>query len=207
MASAPDLTLKIRSLPKQPGVYLFKNKKGEKNFDPGLITAGVEGKFYSFLLFGRYDRVLKDSDYDVEENFYMAGVAYALASKFTVSLEASNYSAANEYDKMVGSLGAQGTNAHTSNEETVYHNKIPANELEKWARLEKDRFSELVLRLFHTELEAVYEEFNRGLDSDGNKKYHAMNAALFPNHPLNSMFIILFFHFLKIWKYQNSVLS
>ena len=29
MARAPDLTLKIRSLPKQPGVYLFKNKKGE----------------------------------------------------------------------------------------------------------------------------------------------------------------------------------
>ena len=29
MASATDLTPKIRSLPKQPGVYLFKNKKGE----------------------------------------------------------------------------------------------------------------------------------------------------------------------------------
>ena len=29
MASAADLTAKIRSLPKQPGVYLFKNKKGE----------------------------------------------------------------------------------------------------------------------------------------------------------------------------------
>jgi len=100
-----------------------------------------------------------------------------------VSLEASNYSIASEYDKMVGSLGAQGTNAHTSNEETVYHNKIPANELEKWAKLEKDRFSELVLRLFHTELEAVYEEFNRGLDDDGRKKYYAMNKALFPNHP------------------------
>ena len=100
-----------------------------------------------------------------------------------ISLEASNYAIASEYDKMVGSLGAQGTNAHTSNEETVYHNKIPANELEKWAKLEKDRFSELVLRLFHTELEAVYEEFNRGLDDDGRKKYYAMNKALFPNHP------------------------
>lgn len=100
-----------------------------------------------------------------------------------LSLEASEYSIANEYDKMMASLGAQGTNAHTSNEETVYHNKIPANELEKWAKLEKDRFSELVLRLFHTELEAVFEEFNTRQDDDGRKKSYAMYKALFPNHP------------------------
>ncbi|MEN8125848.1 MAG: insulinase family protein [Bacteroidota bacterium] len=100
-----------------------------------------------------------------------------------VSLEASNYSIANEYDKMVGSLGAQGTNAHTWFEETVYQNKIPSNELEKWAKLESNRFSELVLRLFHTELEAVYEEFNRGQDNDGRKKFAKTLEGLFPNHP------------------------
>ncbi|MCF6222420.1 MAG: insulinase family protein [Flavobacteriaceae bacterium] len=100
-----------------------------------------------------------------------------------VSLEASNYSIANEYDKMVSSLGAERTNAHTSFEETVYHNKIPANELGKWAKLESDRFGELVLRLFHTELEAVYEEFNRTQDSDGRKKFYATLEGLFPKHP------------------------
>ena len=84
---------------------------------------------------------------------------------------------------MVGALGAQGTNAHTWFEETVYQNKIPANELNKWAQLESDRFSELVLRLFHTELEAVYEEFNRGQDSDGRKKFAKTLSGLFPNHP------------------------
>ncbi|MCK4562039.1 MAG: insulinase family protein, partial [Flavobacteriaceae bacterium] len=100
-----------------------------------------------------------------------------------VSLEASNYSIANEYDKMVSALGAQGTNAHTWFEETVYKNKIPANELEKWAKLESDRFGELVLRLFHTELEAVYEEFNRGQDNDGRKKFSKTLEGLFPIHP------------------------
>ena len=100
-----------------------------------------------------------------------------------VSLEASNYAIANEYDKMTASIGAQGTNAHTWVEETVYHNKIPANELKKWLHLEGDRFSKLVLRLFHTELEAVYEEFNRGQDSDYNKKFEAMLQGLFPTHP------------------------
>lgn len=101
----------------------------------------------------------------------------------SISLEASNYSVANEYDKMTSSLGATGTNAHTWFEETVYKNKIPANELEKWLELEEERFSQLVLRLFHTELEAVFEEFNRGQDSDGRKRYSAMLEGLFPNHP------------------------
>nr|WP_321244940.1 insulinase family protein [uncultured Psychroserpens sp.] len=100
-----------------------------------------------------------------------------------VSLEASNHSIANEYDKMMASLGATGTNAYTWFEQTVYTNKIPANELNKWLHLEGERFSQLVLRLFHTELEAVFEEFNRGQDSDGRKRYAAMLEGLFPNHP------------------------
>ncbi|TXK79406.1 pitrilysin family protein [Mesonia sp. K4-1] len=101
----------------------------------------------------------------------------------SVSQKASEYSIANEYDKMVASLGAEGTNAFTSNEQTVYVNKIPSNELNKWLQVESERFSTLVLRLFHTELEAVYEEFNRGQDSDGRKQYQATLEGLFPTHP------------------------
>lgn len=100
-----------------------------------------------------------------------------------VSQEASKYSIANEYDKMVSSLGAEGTNAFTSNEQTVYVNKIPSNELDKWLMVESERFNELVLRLFHTELEAVYEEFNRGQDSDSRKQYYAVLEGLYPTHP------------------------
>ncbi|WP_025740368.1 M16 family metallopeptidase [Aquimarina pacifica] len=100
-----------------------------------------------------------------------------------VSLEASKLSIANEYDKLVNSLGAEGTNAFTSNEQTVYVNKIPTNELEKWLDIESERFSKLVLRLFHTELEAVYEEFNRSQDSDRSKQYQATLELLYPNHP------------------------
>ncbi|WP_027391649.1 M16 family metallopeptidase [Aquimarina latercula] len=100
-----------------------------------------------------------------------------------VSQEASKVSIANEYDKMVSSLGAEGTNAFTSNEQTVYVNKIPTNELDKWLTVESERFSKLVLRLFHTELEAVYEEFNRGQDSDGRKQYFAVLEGLYPTHP------------------------
>jgi len=100
-----------------------------------------------------------------------------------VSHEASKLAIANEYDNMISSLGAEGTNAWTWHEETVYVNKIPSNELDKWLTVEGERFSQLVLRLFHTELEAVYEEFNGGQDSDRRRESYAMMDALFPKHP------------------------
>ncbi|WP_313383917.1 M16 family metallopeptidase [Chishuiella sp.] len=97
-----------------------------------------------------------------------------------VSQEASKYAVANEYDKLISSLGASGTNAHTSVEETIYHNNIPNNELEKWLKVESERFNELVLRLFHTELEAVYEEFNRAQDNDARLVYYKLMQSLYP---------------------------
>ncbi len=100
-----------------------------------------------------------------------------------VSQEASKLAIANEYDKLISSLGATGTNAHTWLDETVYKNNIPANELEKWLKIEKERFSSLVLRLFHTELESVYEEFNRAQDNDSRLVNYALMELLFPVHP------------------------
>jgi len=101
----------------------------------------------------------------------------------SLSQIAASFVATNEYDKLISGLGAQGTNAYTSNERTVYINDIPSTELEKWLKIESERFSELVLRLFHTELEAVYEEFNRGQDSDRRQGYYKTLELLFPTHP------------------------
>lgn len=96
---------------------------------------------------------------------------------------AAQYVAANEYDRMAASLGAEGTNAFTSLDRTVYINDIPSNEVEKWLKLESERFGELVLRLFHTELEAVYEEYNIAQGKDGRKVFAAFLKGLLPNHP------------------------
>lgn len=98
-----------------------------------------------------------------------------------LSYEASGYAVPNEYDKLISSIGASGTNAHTWYDETIYHNNIPSNELDRWLTIEADRFSELVLRLFHTELETVYEEFNRAQDNDGRLVSYAMAEELFPD--------------------------
>ena len=83
-----------------------------------------------------------------------------------LSQEATRWVAPNEYDRLATALGSRDTNAYTGLEQTVYVNDIPANELERWFMLESERFRNLALRLFHTELETVYEEFNIGQDHD-----------------------------------------
>lgn len=100
----------------------------------------------------------------------------------SVSGVAAKYAIANEYDKMMSGMGAQGTNAHTWVEETIYEEDIPSNAIDKYLTVQAERFRDPVFRLFHTELEAVYEEKNRGLDNDGRKVYETMLAALFPTH-------------------------
>lgn len=100
----------------------------------------------------------------------------------SISGVAAKYAIANEYDKMMSGIGGQGTNAFTSFDQTVYVNDIPSNQLENWLKIEAERYRKPVLRLFHTELEAVYEEKNRGLDSDNSKLWEAVFAGLFTNH-------------------------
>lgn len=100
----------------------------------------------------------------------------------SVSGVAAKYAIANEYDKMLAALGAQGTNAYTWLEQTVYVNDIPSNQLDKWLTIEAERWRKPVLRLFHTELEAVYEEKNRSLDDDNDKVWEGLFAGLWQKH-------------------------
>ncbi len=100
----------------------------------------------------------------------------------SVSQLASQYNIPNEYDKMMAMIGSIGTNAYTSFDETCYTEDIPSNEVDRWARVQADRFQNMVLRGFHTELEAVYEEKNISLSSDGEKAFDAALAKLFPSH-------------------------
>ena len=100
-----------------------------------------------------------------------------------LSFEAAKFAAANEYDKLVSAIGAKGTNAYTWVEQTVYVNDIPSNELERWFALESERFRRPILRLFHTELETVFEEYNISQDKDFRKTMKAIQETLTPTHP------------------------
>ena len=101
----------------------------------------------------------------------------------SVSQLAARYFIPNEYDKLMSAIGSEGTNAYTSNDVTCYVENIPSNEIENWARVQSDRFQNMVIRGFHTELEAVYEEKNIGMAQDQRKMWEAIYAKLFPTHP------------------------
>ena len=107
-----------------------------------------------------------------------------------VSNEASKYVIANEYDKIVTELGANGTNAYTTEDRTVYINDIPSNQIENWLNVEGNRFRKIVPRLFHTELEAVYEEKNGSIDNDYWKTYQTLHENIFLKHPYGTQTVI-----------------
>lgn len=130
-------------------------------------------------MFEQYSR-LKDPE---ERRSY-----YAQIDK--VSGEAAQYAIPNEYDGMLSAIGATATNAYTTNDRTVYINDIPSNRLETWLHIEANRFRKLVPRLFHTELEAVYEEKNRSLDNDFWASFEKLYEKLFPNHPYGTQTVI-----------------
>ncbi len=100
----------------------------------------------------------------------------------SISGVASKYSIANEYDKMMSAMGAQGTNAFTSFEQTVYTDDVPSASINKYLAVQGERFRNPQLRIFHTELEAVYEEKNRSLDNDGSKVFESLFSGLFQQH-------------------------
>ncbi len=100
----------------------------------------------------------------------------------SVSQLAAQYNIPNEYDKLMALVGSDVSNAFTSFDITCYTEEIPSNQIENWARIQADRFQNMVIRGFHTELEAVYEEYNLYLSDDNEKSVNALLKALFPAH-------------------------
>ncbi len=121
-----------------------------------------------------YERYNKTTDESERKNIYK--------EIDRVSGEAAKFAIANEYDKMMSAMGAKGTNAFTSFEETVYTEDVPGNSINKYLAVQSERFKDPVFRIFHTELEAVYEEKNRGLDNDARKVFETVFSALFPDN-------------------------
>ena len=106
---------------------------------------------------------------------------YHLIDSF--SYESSKIAIASEFDKLMSGIGATNVNAYTSTDRTCYIEVIPSGELERWAMIESDRFQNLVIRGFHTELEAVYEEFNMYSTDDYEKVDLAIDKLLYPDVP------------------------
>jgi predicted Zn-dependent peptidase len=96
--------------------------------------------------------------------------------------DAATFAVPNELDQLYARLGLTGLNAYTDNDATVYVAKVPKNRLAQWAKVEATRYADAVFRLFWPELEAVYEEKNRGLDNPRTRVREAFMRAMFPHH-------------------------
>ncbi len=122
-----------------------------------------------------YEQHFKETDPEKRKELYRKiNEASAAAAQFAVP---------NEIDRLYKSMGATDVNAHTWHEETVYKVDLPANRIEQWATIESERFRKPVLRLFPTELEAVYEEMNRALDNKQRIITYAVDGLLYKKHP------------------------
>ena len=90
----------------------------------------------------------------------------------------------NEFDEILTRNGAQGLNAATTNESTLYYVELPANRAQLWFVLEAARMSDPVFREFYAERDVVLEErLTRVETSPGGLLYETHLAAAYQAHP------------------------
>ena len=189
------LTVVVSPNPAEPRAFVMIATRAGSKQDPPDNTGLAH--YLEHLLFKGTDRYGTLS-YQREKPYLDAIEAlYETYNKTTDSLKrlviyqaidsvaqlAAAWAIPNEYDRMVSALGAQGTNAFTGTDMTAYINDVPAHMVEALLKLEAERFRAPVLRLFHTELEAVYEEKNISIDNENREMNEKLMAALFPDHP------------------------
>jgi predicted Zn-dependent peptidase len=108
--------------------------------------------------------------------------AHVLAEIDRETQETAAFAVPNELDQLYARMGIAGLNAETQDDATVYVAEIPKNRIAQWARVEAQRYSDAVFRLFWPELEAVYEEKNRNLDDPAERVRETFMRTLFPEH-------------------------
>jgi predicted Zn-dependent peptidase len=79
--------------------------------------------------------------------------------------DADQYVVKNQFGEIIESHGGVGLNAFTSYDETGYMYSLPSNQVELWASLESDRFTNPVMREFYKERNVVMEERRMRTDS------------------------------------------
>ena len=103
---------------------------------------------------------------------------------------AAEFAIPNEFDKLLAQMGGSGVNAFTTEDYTAYHNTFPSNQIERWLEIYSHRFEKPVFRLFQSELETVYEEKNRSMDSPFNSLFELFLKEFYKKHPYGQQTII-----------------
>ena len=106
-----------------------------------------------------------------------------------LTVEAGKISLSNEFSELIEGMGGTGLNAGTSWDYTVYYNTFPPYQINKWLEISSERFVNPVFRTFQSELETVYEEFNRGNDNPSTRLSNFVFEKAFPGHPYSRSII------------------
>ena len=102
----------------------------------------------------------------------------------TLEDSARTFVDSNEFDRILSRAGAQGLNATTTNEATIYFVELPANRTELWFALEADRMQNPVFREYYSERDVVTEERRMRVETNpGGALYEAHLGAAFAMHP------------------------
>ncbi|MBA3541569.1 MAG: insulinase family protein, partial [Deltaproteobacteria bacterium] len=171
------MTVYISPDPQQPTIVAHVAVKAGSANDPEISTGLAH--YLEHMLFKGTSK-LGTLDYAKEKPFLdKIGLLYAdlrkpgadrdriLKEIDTETQKSAEHAVPNELDNLYSRMGITGLNAYTNPDATVYVTEIPKNRIAQWAKVEVQRYSDPVFRLFWPELEAVYEEKNRGLDSPG----------------------------------------
>lgn len=100
-----------------------------------------------------------------------------------LTVEQGKISLSQEYSSLIEGMGGTGLNAATTFDYTYYHNSFPAYQINSWLEVASERFLDPVFRLFQSELETVYEEYNMGKDNPSSLGSEFLFAKAFEGHP------------------------
>lgn len=106
-----------------------------------------------------------------------------------LTVEAGKISVSNEFSELIEGMGGTGLNAGTSWDYTMFYNTFPPYQINKWLEISSERFVNPVFRAFQSELETVYEEYNRGNDNPNTRTQEFMLEKAFPAHPYSRSII------------------
>ncbi len=100
-----------------------------------------------------------------------------------LTIQEGKISISNEYSNLIESIGGKNLNAQTSYDYTMFYNSFPIFQLSKWLEIASQRFINPVFRTFQTELETVYEEYNRSKDNPNEATNNFIMQKAFEGHP------------------------
>ena len=140
----------------------------------GALDWAKEEPIYNQII-AKYDEMAAEQDPAKKEEIGMQ------INELTI--EAAKISSSVEYCNLCELIGDKVTNAWTSYDYTMYVNKVPAYRMNQWLTLASERFVNPVFREFQTELETVYEEYNRSKDNPSREVQEKMLETVFGKTP------------------------